>query len=302
MKKQVLLLYNPKSGNRQIISELDNIIEKVQRLGYEITIHRSSEKGDITQYIIEKVKVSQVDLILVSGGDGTINECVTGIMQKGLDIPLGILPLGTANDLAVGLEITGNIEELLEHIEYGIPKRIDVGKINEQYFINIAAIGLFSGVSHTIDKELKKKFGKFAYYMEALKQVSNFKSLEVRLEYDSNEIISKYTLILILNGTGAGGFKRLAKKASLEDGMLDIICIKEVPVYKVPELFLNIINGKYENNEYVDYIQTDRIGITSIQPCEQKIDIDGEIGPKLPIDIEIISKAITVLVKEYKID
>ncbi|MEG0013135.1 MAG: YegS/Rv2252/BmrU family lipid kinase [Cellulosilyticaceae bacterium] len=288
--KKAILLYNPKAGNRQIVTHLDYISKRVQSMGYELRLYRSEGQGAIENYIIENITQDNSDMILVSGGDGTLNEAINGLAKKELDIPIGILPLGTANDFAHTAGITMSIRGALDVIEEGIVESVDIGKVNNKYFVNVCNMGLFSGVSHVIDLELKKNFGKLAYYIKGIEELHNYQSMDLIITSQEKVIQGKYVLVLIFNGKGAGGFNKLAKNASITDGKFDVVCIKDVGLYEVPRLFLKVLQGDHLDDPNVDYIVTSKI---EIECCNEEnefiIDIDGEVGPQFPLNIEVIS-------------
>lgn len=284
--KKAMLLYNPKAGNRQIVSHIDYIAERLQKMGYELRLFRSMEKGDIEPYIIENINKDNTDLILISGGDGTLNECINGICRAKLDIPIGLLPLGTANDFAYSASIPSSIEGALDVIEKGAPHYVDIGKVNDTYFVNVCNMGLFSGISHVIDIELKKKFGKLAYYVKGIEELQNYRAMDIDLEVDGNKHSGAYILILVFNGKAAGGFTKLAKNASIQDGEFDVICIKKTGIHEIPRLFLKVLQGEHLNDSSIDYFTAKNISIDCKTQGHKFItDIDGEEGPDFPLKI-----------------
>lgn len=159
MNKEAILLYNPKAGHRTIKFQIDGIAQQLQELGYSLRLYRSARPSDIKEYIIDYITEDNTDLILIAGGDGTINDCITGMGIKNVDIPILILPVGTANDFANSAGIPIKIEETLNLIKEGELQYVDIGKVNEKYFVNVCNMGLFSGVSHTVDLEMKNVLG-----------------------------------------------------------------------------------------------------------------------------------------------
>ncbi|MGL5379228.1 YegS/Rv2252/BmrU family lipid kinase [Clostridium sp.] len=287
--KSAILLYNPKAGNRQITTELDYIIKRVQSMGYELRLYRSETQGAIEKYIIDHITNSNTDMIIVSGGDGTINECINGMAKKGLDIPIGILPLGTANDFAHTAGITMTTRGALDIIAQQNIEYVDIGRVNEKYFINVCNMGLFSGVSHIIDLELKKNFGKLAYYIKGIEELHNYQAMDLIITDGETRIEGKYVLVLIFNGKGAGGFNKLAKNASIKDGKFDVVAIKDVGIYDVPLLFLKVLQGEHLEDPNVDYLITSKLKIECNNSRESFVtDIDGEIGPDFPLEVSVI--------------
>lgn len=296
MRKQAILLYNAYAGHRTIVSELDKIAEKLQEKDYDLRLHRSMASGNIKEYILEYVDEENTDLILISGGDGTVNECISAMCEKGLDIPLMILPLGTANDFANSAGIPSNVEECLALLETGSLSYIDVGKANDEYFINVCNMGLFSGVSHNVEPELKKKFGRLAYYFKGLEEIQNLQAMDITLTVDGEVLEDQYLLILVFNGKGAGGMLKIAKNADIKDGKFDVICIKNVKIFEVPALMFKVLQGEHLKDVNVDYLTGSHIKIQCHNQEENHFvtDVDGEEGPSLPMEIEVLSEKIRV--------
>ena len=176
--KKVRLIYNPYSGENVILRQMDKIIEIHQKYGYQVIPYRIEMGKDIS----EALDISdKYDYVLIAGGDGTIDSVVNLMMKKNIDLPIGILPVGTANDFAKFLKIPPKVEEALEKILNSEPKNTDFGMINDKYFVNIASAGLFTDISQKIDVNLKNTIGKLAYYLKGLEELPKFRKLKVKI-------------------------------------------------------------------------------------------------------------------------
>ncbi len=304
MDQKAILLYNPKAGHGAIRIQLDYITKRMQEYGYELRFYRSKAVGAIKEHIIECIDEENTQLILVSGGDGTLNECITGMGIKGIDIPLLILPLGTANDFANSAGIPMDVRESLKLIEAGELSYIDVGKANEKYFINVCNMGLFSGVSHQVDPELKKKLGRFAYYLKGFEEIQNYQAMDITITTEHECIHEKYILVLVFNGKGAGGLLKLAKYAQITDGVFDLVCIKDVNFFDVPGLFLKVLQGEHLKDPNIDYFTSGKLRIECHNQDQKQFitDVDGEEGPKFPIDIDVISNKFRIYLPKHSAD
>lgn len=301
MRKQAILLYNPKAGHRVIRLQLDYIAQRVQELGYDLRLYRSASPGDIKEYIISNITEDNTDLILIAGGDGTINDCITGMRRKDIDIPILILPVGTANDFANTAGIPSKISEAVDLLGRGRLHYVDVGQVNEKYFINVCDMGLFSGVSHTVDLEMKKMFGRLAYYYKGFEEIQNYQAMDMTITTDTEVIEGKYILVLVFNGKGAGGMHKLAKYADIKDGKLDIVCIKNVDFFEVPGLFLKVLQGEHLEDSRVDYMTSSTLRIECHNDSEETnfiTDVDGERGPAFPLDIQVLSNKFRIYLPE----
>lgn len=286
--KKAKLIYNPFSGDRSFRMKLDLVIDKLQKGGYEVIPHRTMCIDDI-YYNLSKTE--NYDCIIASGGDGTINHVLNAMIQNGLDLPFGIIPSGTSNDFAGHLNIPKRVSQACEIIVNGKTSKIDIGKINERYFINVAAGGLLTDVSQKIDINLKNTLGKMAYYIKGIEQLPSFRSIPITIEYDNNVIQEMVYLFVILNGSSAGGFK-LAPDATTDDGKLNLIAVKQCNLMELFNLFIKMLKGEHLESNNIIYIKSREFKIN----CNVNIetDIDGEAGPGFPLNISIFDKKLNV--------
>jgi len=296
--KYVQLIYNPMAGARIFPSKIDYFLEVFQEKGYEVRIRRTRSSNDFADYLATK-DLQGCEAIIVAGGDGSINQVVNCMLNNNIDIPLGVIPAGTANDFANHIGMPANYSEAIELLANMNIKEIDVGKVNDKYFVNVCCGGLFTNVSQNIDIELKNTLGKLAYYIKGVQQLPKFRRVRFRI-VNGEEIIDDYFLIfLLLNSTGAGGFNKLVKDASVKDGYMDFIGIKECPINYMPMLFSKILNGQHLDDKYIVYFKTKKMYIECLDGIEafDESDIDGEKGPDFPLNIEVLHKKLKVITK-----
>lgn len=286
---KVRLIYNPYSGENVILRELDRVVKMHQEKGYEVVPYRIQRDRSIDEVLDD---IEGYKYILVAGGDGTVDSVVNAMKRKNVDLPIGILPLGTANDFGKFLGIPNKVEDALERILKFNPKPIDLGKVNDKYFVNVASTGLLTDVSQKTDVNLKNTIGKLAYYLKGLEEIPNFRKLEVKITTDEMVYDDTMYLILVFNGQTAGNL-RLATKAEVDDGYLDLIIIKAVQLYEILPLFIKILKGDHLDSKKVVYVKTKKIKIETDEGIVT--DIDGEKGPDFPLDIECIQGGINVL-------
>jgi YegS/Rv2252/BmrU family lipid kinase len=289
--KKVKFIYNPFSGENSIISDIDKVIAVHQKQGYLVVPFRISYNCNIVDAFVD-IK-EDYTYVLIAGGDGTVDTVVNVMKENNIKLPIGILPTGTANDFAKNISMPTDVEKACEKILNSHPKKIDVGSINDKYFINVASTGLFTDVSQKTDVNLKNTMGKLAYYIKGLEQLPNFRSLKIKVNSKEVQFNGDMYLMLIFNGQTAGNFK-LAYKAEITDGLLDVIIIKAGHIKDIVTLFIKILRGDHlENQNELIYFKTDRLEIE----CHEDIvtDIDGEKGPDFPLVIECIAGGIEVL-------
>ena len=288
--KKVRFIYNPFSGEGIILSKIDKIIEMHEERDYQIVPFRISKNKGIKEAL--EIVDESYSYILIAGGDGTVDILINAMKEKGLNLPIGILPVGTANDFGKFINMPQDIEKACEQILSSKPVKVDIGKINERYFINVASTGLFTDVSQKTDVALKNTIGKLAYYIKGIEELPNFRKLKIKLKSKEVNYDGEMYLMLIFNGQTAGNFK-LATRSSAMDGFLDVIVIKAVQIFEILPLFIKVLKGEHLDSNKVIYFKTDDLYIE----CEEDIvtDIDGERGPDFPLHIQCIKGAIEVL-------
>ncbi|BAH08220.1 YegS/Rv2252/BmrU family lipid kinase [Clostridium kluyveri] len=288
---KVKFIYNPYSGEKTIVYNIENVIRIHQKYGYQIIPFRVSFEFDMKEAFKDIDK--SYKYILVAGGDGTVDTAVNHMKRLNINIPIAILPVGTANDFAKFIGMSENIEEACEQIVNSIPKKLDLGKVNDKYFINVASTGLFTDVSQKTDVNLKNTIGKLAYYVKGLEQLTNLRKLKVRVKSENAVFDGNMYLMLIFNGQTAGNLK-FAYKAEIDDGLLDIIIIKAGMIKDTIALFIKMLRGDHlENTSGLLYFKSNKIEIY----CDEGIvtDIDGERGPDFPLMVECIKGGLEVL-------
>ena len=289
--KKVKLIYNPYSGENLILSKLDEIINIHQQAGLTIVPYRIRKECSI-EGAFHDIRPGEYEYILVAGGDGTVDSVVNAMAKQGISLPIGILPVGTATDFSKFLCIPFDIEEACKKIINSTVTTVDLGSINDKYFVNVASTGLFTDVSQKTDVNLKNTIGKLAYYLKGLEELPNFRPLKVKIKSTEMDFEGNMYLMLIFNGKTAGNFN-LATKADAADGMLDVIVFKAVQVYELIPLFIKVLKGEHLDSDKVIYFKTDKLHVE----CDEGIvtDIDGEKGPDFPLDIKCIKGGLKIL-------
>ncbi|NLL71659.1 MAG: YegS/Rv2252/BmrU family lipid kinase [Epulopiscium sp.] len=293
--KKIQLLYNPMAGDRSFRYDLDHVLAKFNEAGYQLHIYRSHAKGSMKQFF-ETFDPEGFEGVIVSGGDGSLNEAINGMLHHNIDLPLGVIPSGTSNDFARFLNMPDHVEGCLDVFLRRNLKKIDIGKANEQFFINVCSGGLFTTVSQNIDLDFKNTLGKMAYYIKGIEQLPNFKPFPLRITTGQGSIEEDFYVFLILNSTGAGGFQKLAKGAAIDDGLFELVAIRACPLHEIPRLFIQILRGEHLNEKNIFYTRSSEFYIECLSedPAFYESDLDGEKGPNLPLKIQVYPKKLTV--------
>ena len=297
--KKCKLIYNPYSGDKSFKYKLDNCMGIFQEAGYEVHPYRSIREGDITRHITEEMD-EDYDVLVASGGDGTINIVVNAMMHRGLKMPLGILPSGTANDFATYLGFkAGDVEESCRTIVSTDPVSIDLGQVGDSYFINVCAGGLFSNVSQIVDKDMKNALGSLAYYIKGVEQLPDFHQVPFRITTSKEVIEDKLYLYMIMNSTGTGGFSKLSPEGSATDGQFELLAVRGCSILELPKIFLKILTGEHLTEKNVLYRKDSYFKIECLEE-DFKIKestLDGEVGPCMPFEVKVVPHAISVFGK-----
>ena len=288
---KVKFIYNQYSGENLILSILDKVISLHQEAGYTIVPYRITAGEDVG-VALNDIKDGNYKYILIAGGDGTVDSVVNAMAKSGISLPIGILPVGTANDFSKFLGMPSDVEEACKQILSSEVKSVDLGSINDKYFVNVASTGLFTDVSQKTDVNLKNTIGKLAYYLKGLEELPNFRKLHVNILSKEVEFDGEMYLLLVFNGATAGNFN-LATRADACDGLLDIIMFKAVQIYELLPLFIKVLKGEHLDSNKVLYFKTDYLKVE----CHEDIvtDIDGEKGPDFPLEIKCIKGGLKIL-------
>ena len=287
--RKALLVYNPKSGNSNLIlNNFDLITTKLLKKGIILTLYSISRDYD---RLIEILKNEKYDIVILSGGDGTLSRCLTDVYNENIEFPeIAIFPIGTSNDLAKSLNLGEKIEDWINNILNKKSKFVDFGLINgNKIFLSSYAGGLFTKVSYATDKGLKKTFGKTAYYITGIDELKNIKKFDLKMRIDDNEEISeKAILYIILNGKNVGGFDELLQNANVDDGIMDILIVKNIEnPLEISKILFDLFNGQLVNNENVRTLQAKKCVIEEVSE-EIGVSIDGEEGKNEKVEIEFI--------------
>lgn len=295
--KHLKLIYNPFAGDKSFRDYLDEVIAVFQDNGMEVSVFRSNQHGDIERFMQEN-NFSGVDIIAVAGGDGTVNKVVSALVDRGLEIPVGIFPSGTANDFSSFLGMSKDFEESARIISEGYFVRSDLGSVNGKCFINICAAGLLTNVSQNVDVNLKNTFGMIAYYLKGIEQIPNFEPIPVRITNSTEVIEDDIYIFAAMNSTGVGGYIKLSPEASITDGKLDFIAVKARPLREIAVLLIKMLTGDYLSDDRIIHFKDEYIKVEYLKDiADIKTDIDGEAGPDMPAEIRVLPSTITFFAK-----
>ncbi|MDR3122140.1 MAG: YegS/Rv2252/BmrU family lipid kinase [Clostridiales bacterium] len=313
--KKALLVYNPVAGNKSFRRSLDYVIKSFQRAGTQIVPYRTEPAAAGGEDALERLfaQISErggFQKILVAGGDGTVSRVFGMMARHQTEIPVGLFPVGTANDYAQCLGLTGDLRQAAETALADHLIRSDVGLVNGRPFINVACIGMLADLSHKTDTKAKNSLGMLAYYFKGIEELPAFAPVPVDVRWDGagksdggdgvdvdasvgSRFSGEINLMLVMNGRSAGGFKKIAPAARIDDGLLDVVIFKKCPVLDLIPLLLQVNAGEHLASEHILHFQTTRLTVGCGVPCGT--DLDGEAGPAFPLEIGILPGRVRVL-------
>lgn len=290
--KKIKFIYNPHSGGKIILEYLDELIYKFQQSGRLVIPYRIDTSKEVQDFFPE-FPTDDYEYILIAGGDGTINQVVNQMKGKNIELPIAILPTGTANDFAFALGFDGDISKSLDKIIEGEPHEIDLIKANERYFVNVLSSGLFTEVSQNTPTYLKNNIGKLAYYLSGIRELPKVQDLKLNFDADGFKYTGKCFMFFVFNGKTAGNIN-LSYKSKMDDGVFDVVIAAGGDIFKVMEFIIKFLQGEHlDSSASILHFKTSKLKIDSKTP--HITDIDGEKGPQLPLKIECIPKGLKII-------
>lgn len=295
-KKKLLFLFNPFSGKGLIKNKLLEIVDTFVKNEYEVTIHPTQKPQDAL-YQVGKY-AGEYSLVVCSGGDGTLDEVVSGMMRRDQKVPIGYIPSGSTNDFACSLKIPKSMGKAAQLAVSGVPFACDIGNFNGDYFVYIAAFGLFTDVSYATSQEQKNRIGHFAYIIEGIKRIPAVQSYHLQISYGDEEIEGDFVYGMVTNSISAGGFRNITgKNVKLDDGFFEVTLI-QMP--KNPLELNEIIASLTNLIDNTDLIYTFKTDCLSVKADEEiSWTLDGEYGGKhTDVTISAEKQAVEIIVSQ----
>ena len=275
MSQKLLFIFNPHAGKGQIKNHLVDIVDEMVKAGFEVTIYTTQAQADATRKVVEDG--AGYDRIVCSGGDGTLDEVMTGMMQADLHIPIGYIPAGSTNDFANSLGIPKDMIKAAEHAVGDNLFACDLGDFNSDTFVYVAAFGLFTEVSYKTSQQLKNIFGHVAYIMEGVKQLRDIPSYRMQVEYDGKIFQDEFVYGMVTNSVSVGGFKGMTgEDVKLDDGLFEVTLIRNPKNPIELNEILACLTNMIDDSDLIYSFKTDCVRITAKE--EIPWTLDGEFG------------------------
>ena len=292
--KRLLFIINPCSGKGRIRNKLLSVLDIFAKRGYRVETYVTQEALDARRKAITRGR--SADLIVCSGGDGTLNEVVSGMMElKRLPV-LGYIPAGSTNDYAVSLGLPRRIENAARLAAEGKASPVDVGKFgDDRYFVYIAAFGAFTEVSYLTPQDKKNLLGHQAYMLEAVKSLMDIRGRQMKITWEEGELEGEFLFGMVTNTTSVGGFKGLVSRdVALDDGWFEALFIR---MPKNPLDLSGIVSYlflKEEDNAFVYRFKTRKLKIAAAEDVDWAL--EGEPGgKKREVEIENLEKRLYIV-------
>lgn len=295
MKQRLLFIFNLRSGKGKIKENLAGIVDIMVKAGWEVTVYTTQCQGDAVEKA--RLEAGEYDRIVCSGGDGTLDEVVTGMMKAKSRVPIGYIPAGSTNDFGNSLGIDKDMRKAAQIAASGRMFPCDIGRFNDDFFVYVAAFGLFTDVSYQTSQDMKNVLGHAAYILEGAKQLWDIPSVRMQVEYDGNVLYDEFIYGMITNSNSVGGFDGLISgDVILNDGVFEVTLIKtpKNPM-ELSEVLACLTNIRKESDMLYTF-QTSSIKFTSSESVSWTL--DGEYGgDHQTVLIEDCPRALEILVE-----
>lgn len=275
MGKQMLFIYNPRAGKAQIRSNLLDIIDVFVKAGYEVTAYPTQGAGDAVRAVKERRK--GYEMVVCSGGDGTLDEVVAGMMQCEERLPIGYVPAGSTNDFANSLGIPKSMKAAADVVVNGQDFACDIGGFNHTHFIYVAAFGLFTDVSYETKQDVKNVLGHAAYLLEGVKRLSAIRSYPLKITCDGKVIEDEFLYGMVTNSYSVGGFKGITgKNVRLDDGLFEVTLVKKPSLARDLNGIAQAMDDKRFHSEHILTFMASELKVEAQEPLAWTL--DGEFG------------------------
>ena len=297
--RRIYFIVNLIAGKAEIGEHLGEVIEEFNKSDYEVVVHVTQNSMDAiiaASYACE----NDFDMIVCAGGDGTLSQCIQGVIKSNIQIPVGYIPAGSTNDFARSLGIPRVTMDAVERITSTEPTLCDIGQFNDSYFTYIVAFGAFTNVTYETSQQVKNIFGHSAYIFSGLMQLTSIRSNRMRIEYDGNVIEDEFIFGMVTNSASVAGLLSM-NDFLLDDGMFEVTLIKKptniVHLHQIVSSLLKI--SEEIDKEYIKFFRTDKIVFTSLNNEPITWTRDGEYGGDSTVNtVSCLRRAIPFFVED----
>lgn len=297
--KKLYFIVNLVAGRATIGYKLSEIIDEFTKADYEVTIHITQNGCDASEKALYACE-NGFDLLVCAGGDGTLSQCLHGLMKSSRRIPIGYIPAGSTNDFARTLGIPKTVPEAVKWITNGKPVSCDIGSFNDKYFTYIVAFGAFTNVTYETSQQVKNIFGHASYLLNGMTQLTSVRSKRMRIEYNDTVIEDDFCFGMVTNSASVAGLLSISDFL-LDDGLFEVTLIKKpANIMQLQKIVHSLLNISEEiDREYIKFFRTDKITFTSLSDEAISWTLDGEFGGDDSVNIIAnCNKAVSFMVGE----
>ena len=275
---KIYLIVNLIAGKALISENLGNIINEFTKIGGEVTVHPTQSSQDVADSAYYACE-NNFDIIVCGGGDGTLSQCIQGVMKSQNRLAIGYLPAGSTNDFAQSLDIPKNIMDAVQWVINGKPTNCDIGRFNNEYFTYIAAFGAFTNITYETSQKVKNTLGHAAYILNGLMQLTSIRSKRMRIEYDGNTIEDDFLFGMVTNSSSVAGLLSI-NDFMLDDGVFEVVLIKKpTNIVQLRQIVHSLLNISEEiDKDYIKFFRTAKITFTCLDKEPATWTRDGEYG------------------------
>ncbi|KKB38249.1 diacylglycerol/lipid kinase family protein [Bacillus thermotolerans] len=291
--KKSMIIANPSSGKEEAEKYIELVKAQLTHNGYDSNVRYTEREGDATAFAADAC-IHGYDAIISIGGDGTLNETINGMGGKEHRPALGVVPLGTVNDFAHGLRIPLKPEEAIAVIGQGKLRKVDTGRVNDRYFINIIGLGKIAETTAEVSAEQKTVLGSLAYFLEGAKTLVNQEPFDITVQSSGQQWTGPAVLFLAVLTSSAAGFEQAAPGARADDGLLHCFVIQDTSLPQLARIGVNLLRGDFTKDKDVIYFRTQEAVISSSKPLA--VNIDGDAGGQTPLNLKVLKQHIDVFV------
>ena len=286
--KKAMVIINPTSGGEQALNYKEKIENKAKEY-FEVVETRITEKALDATHFAEEAAKEKYEAVIVFGGDGTVNEVISGIAEKEYIPKLGIIPGGTGNLITKLVQIDQDIDKAIESLDFNLINKIDIGKANDHYFGYIFSVGSLPEAIHNVEIEDKTKFGMFAYAINTVKSVIRDEVFNIKVETENGNYEGDASQVLVLLSNYFSDKKIFDEN---KVGYANILILKDASIFSKLSLIPNLLKGDVVENDSIEYIKAKTIKISS--DIEIESDIDGDQSDDLPVEIKVLGNHIEI--------
>ena len=292
--KKMLFVLNPVSGQKRANKHFLDIVALFNRAGYEVTVHVTGGAGDARQAVADRAR--DMDLVVCCGGDGTLNETVTGLLQSHTDVPIGYIPSGSTNDFAASLRLSGSVMQAAQDIIDGKPVAYDVGRFDSRYFSYVASFGAFTRASYNTPQSVKNALGHTAYVLGGIQELSQIRKEHIRLEVDDHVVEDDFLFGAICNSTSVGGILTLdPSQVDMGDGLMEILLVRAPRnLAEITECIQAVQSGRYNDCAMITFGSARKMKIYADPEMPWTLDGEKEEGHAM-VEVENLHHAIRLI-------